>query len=132
MKLLDEMTQRELPSRPLAYFNPQWRRDSAPLLDELAASVDHVHAYSKGGAHDISNFATICARCNARKAALSVEEHTRRNPAWKVKGKHGERRSGMDSRLCSSYWRDSHRALTLSERKWLVALERHWAAEQRI
>jgi hypothetical protein len=38
---------------PRARWNPQWRRDASPLLDELAASVDHVRADSKGGAHDL-------------------------------------------------------------------------------
>jgi hypothetical protein len=32
LKLLSEVTAAETPDRPLAYWNPQWRRDAAPLL----------------------------------------------------------------------------------------------------
>ena len=58
-------------SSPLAYYDLNWRRDRAPLLDELGASIDHVEAFAKGGSHGIENFAAICARCNARKNTLS-------------------------------------------------------------
>lgn len=90
LKQLAEVVGPEFPEVTLAYWNSQWRRDAAPLLDELAASVDHVQAYAKGGAHDISNFATICARCNARKGSRSPEEHLVVHKPWVVTGKHGE------------------------------------------
>lgn len=31
--------------------------------------VDHIHPYSKKGAHDASNFQCLCRRCNLSKAA---------------------------------------------------------------
>jgi hypothetical protein len=30
-------------------------------------TVDHIVAYSRGGAHDISNFQCLCAKCNRKK-----------------------------------------------------------------
>lgn len=33
----------------------------------LNLTVDHIVAYSRGGAHDISNFQCLCARCNRKK-----------------------------------------------------------------
>lgn len=124
LKQLSEVIGPEFPELDPAYWNAQWRRDSAPLLDELAASVDHVHAYSKGGAHDLSNFATICARCNARKGSRSREEHAAAHKAWIVKGKHGEPSTwdGFAS-IFVFFARRSKRPLTRAERGWLRELE---------
>jgi len=124
LKQLSEVVSSEFPRIRLAHWNPQWRRDSAPLLDELAASVDHVQAYSKGGAHDITNFATICARCNARKGSRSREEHLAIHKPWVVKGKHGEPShwDGLAS-VFVFFARRSSRKLTATERGWLMALE---------
>jgi hypothetical protein len=55
------------------------------LLDHLGAVIDHVKAFSMGGAHDASNFATACAKCNMRKSAGAAKE-----PLRKVKAKYGE------------------------------------------
>ena len=41
-----------------AYWDDHWRRDKAPLLDELAASVDHKVALSDGGEGYIHLFGT--------------------------------------------------------------------------
>lgn len=124
LKLLSEAVSREFPARSLAYWNPQWRRDAAPLLDELAACVDHVDAYVKGGAHNIANFATICARCNARKGTRSREEHLKMAPRWVVKGKHGEPThwDGL-STVFVLFTRQTSRTLTATETSWLRALE---------
>jgi hypothetical protein len=75
------------PGEAIAYWHPQWRRDASPPLDELGASVDHVRAFARGGSHDVSNFVTICARCNARKGVRSREEHLAADKPWVVKGK---------------------------------------------
>lgn len=90
LRLLQEHVRVQLPDSRLAYWHPNWRRDSAPLLDGLAASVDHVEAHATAGAHDVSNFAAVCARCNARKSAKSKAAYLEAAKPWKVKGKHGE------------------------------------------
>ena len=126
-KLLSELVEGELPGVPIAYFNLNWRRDKAPLLDELGASIDHIRAYSTGGTHDASNFATACARCNARKSARSRENYLAEANPWRVSGKHGEPESwdGMAS-LFVILARKSGRPLTVVERDWLRALEAHY------
>jgi hypothetical protein len=127
LKLLSELVGPEFPNRTLALWNREWRRDAAPLLDELAASVDHVHAFAEGGAHDIDNFATICARCNARKGTRSRVEHLRVDPPRVVKGKHGEptQWDGLGS-VFVFFARRSARTLTVSEREWLKEMESHF------
>src|SRR5882672_4649359 len=75
---------------PLAYYNLQYSRDAAPLLDELGAAIDHVHAYSRAGAHDETNFVTACSRCNAKKGSGDAESFANRHPRPLVRAKHGE------------------------------------------
>ena len=132
LKLAAEMVAAALPDLALAWWNPQWRRDAAPLLDELAACIDHVEAHANGGSNDPANLATICARCNARKSAKAKEAFiTELNP-WRVKGKHGEPRQwdGLSSLFVVLAAR-SPRALTPTERKWLEALQAHTAGGTR-
>jgi 5-methylcytosine-specific restriction endonuclease McrA len=107
---------------PPAYYNLNWRRDRAPLLDELGASVDHVMAHAKGGSSDIENLATICAKCNARKSDLSVEDHLRRYPLRKVKGKYGEP-TNWDG-LSSVFLALIDGEATLTDKQWAQALRR--------
>ena len=124
LKQLAQAVGSDFPGLPLAYWNPQWRRDAAPLLDELAASVDHVHAHSKGGAHDESNFATICARCNARKGSRSTEEHLIAYPPAAVRGKYGDPTTwdGLTS-MFVYFAKRSTKPLTPTEKAWLRILE---------
>jgi len=128
LKQLDTFVGRELPEVARAYWNPQWRRDAAPLLDELAACIDHVEAFAKGGAHDVSNFATACARCNARKSARARDAYLAISKPWAVKGKHGEPTAwdGLAS-VFVALARHSGAGLTTTERSWLKALEGHFA-----
>jgi 5-methylcytosine-specific restriction endonuclease McrA len=124
LRLLQEHVQAHLPDVPLAYWQSNWRRDAAPLLDELAASVDHVLAHARGGTHDLSNFATVCARCNARKSHRAASEYLKEARPWKVKGKHGEPTTwdGFSS-LFVVLARAKPTTLTPTERAWQRAIE---------
>ncbi|MFN2315798.1 MAG: HNH endonuclease [Gemmatimonadales bacterium] len=126
MKQLAELTSTQRVATAPAYYNQQWRRDLAPLLDELACSIDHREAFVSGGAHGIENFEAVCARCNARKGTRSEQEHLAAAAPWKVKGKHGEPTawdglSGVFIALAEK----SQRKLTTTEVTWLRALKDH-------
>jgi hypothetical protein len=66
-KPLSEVLGLELPDVPIAMYHPNWRRDKAPLLDELGATVHHIQAYAAGGPHEAENFAAAGNRCYTRK-----------------------------------------------------------------
>jgi 5-methylcytosine-specific restriction endonuclease McrA len=122
LRLLEEFARRRGYDGPLAYHDARWRRDRAPVLDHLAAVVDHVEAFSKGGAHDEANFVTACNKCNARKNNVIAEDFKRAVPSRAVKGKYGEPAhwDGF-STLFVLLARDSA-DLPTSERRWLAAL----------
>jgi 5-methylcytosine-specific restriction endonuclease McrA len=122
LKRIARHVESRLPGVRPAYYDPQWRRDLAPLLDELGASVDHVQAFSKGGSHDLANFATACARCNARKSARNKDDFLAFTSPWKVKGKHGEptRWDGLTGLFL--VLARSADDLTTTERSWVKAL----------
>jgi 5-methylcytosine-specific restriction endonuclease McrA len=107
---------------PLAYHHPQWRRDLAPLLDHLGAVIDHVEAFSRGGAHDATNFVTSCNKCNIRKNNAKVDDFTAKSPHLAVKGKYGEPAhwDGLSSLFI--VMAQSESSLPASERGWLKAL----------
>jgi hypothetical protein len=128
LKQLADLAQETYPDVPFAYWQKNWRRDASPLLDELAASVDHIKAFAAGGAHDISNFAAVCARCNARKSAKIAEAFLSESRPWRVKGKHGEPThwDGL-SAVFVHLARQRQKDLSAMERQWLRALELHFA-----
>lgn len=74
----------------LAYNHQNWSRDKAPLLDELGAVIDHIHAHSLKGTNDESNLATSCNKCNTRKSASSADDFSIKSPLRRVRGKYGE------------------------------------------
>jgi 5-methylcytosine-specific restriction endonuclease McrA len=123
LKRLQHLVEAADPEARVAYWQANWRRDAAPLLDELAASVDHVEAFSRGGSHNTSNFRAVCARCNARKSARDTKSYLDIARPWKVKGKHGEPTTwdGLSSVfvLLASQAPES---LSPSERAWLKGL----------
>jgi|GEM_PF-4197448 len=57
------------------------------MLDHLAAVIDHVEAFSKGGAHGVEKFVPAC---NIRKNAGKADEFEKEKPGFPVKGKYGE------------------------------------------
>lgn len=114
-----------LPGISLAYWDERWRRDRSPLLDQLAASIDHVEAFSTGGAHAEENFATICVKCNVRKGTRTRAEHTAIDTPRLTQGKYGEP-TAWDG-LASTFVmlaQESSRPLTRTEHQWLRALDR--------
>ena len=130
LKLLAERVTQALPHAHLAYWDERWRRDQSPLLDQLAASIDHVNAFSKGGEHGEANFATICVKCNVRKGTRTREEHAAVDSPRLVKGKYGEP-TAWDG-LAFTYVmlaRESTRPLTAAEKGWLRALEAWYDAQ---
>jgi 5-methylcytosine-specific restriction endonuclease McrA len=107
-----------------AYYNVNWRRDLAPLLDELGASVDHIEAHSRGGSSLIDNLATICGKCNVRKSARALREHMQRHPRQKIRAKYGEPGlwDGLSSVFMALAQRDEF--ATPGDKQWLSALTR--------
>jgi 5-methylcytosine-specific restriction endonuclease McrA len=123
MKYLERYARARGYAGPLAWSSFAWRRDASPLLDHLGAVIDHVMAFSTGGAHDASNFATACAKCNIRKSAGAVDHFQKRQPLKKVKGKYGEPEhwDGF-SVLFVLVIQDDKSGVTRSEMEWYEAL----------
>src|SRR5690242_3927705 len=93
LNLLAERVAVAMPRLPLAYWDERWRRDQAPLLDQLGASIHHVQGFSAGGPHAEDNFATICVKCNVRKGTRTRDEHAAVDVPRIVNGKYGEPRA---------------------------------------
>ena len=127
-KLLQRFVREAHPQWPLAMWGVTLRRDQAPLLDELAAMIDHDVPFKHGGTDDRSNYKTACARCNARKGSTPTDKYLGQNPPWTVKGKYGEplHWDGL-TRLFVVLARKPGTALTARERAWLKVLEHHFA-----
>jgi 5-methylcytosine-specific restriction endonuclease McrA len=108
---------------PLALFDDFWTRTHAPLLHHLGAVVDHVEAFARGGAHDESNFATACTKCNNRKLSVPMVEFAARSPRRPVTSRHGEPRDwdGLSGLFLCLLERDRSSA-TQDEKKWYDAL----------
>lgn len=130
LKLLGERVARSLPDIPLAYWDERWRRDQSPLLDQLAASIDHVEAFSSGGAHTEVNFATICMKCNVRKGTRTREQHLALDVPRVVKGKYGEP-TAWDGLAWTFVVlaRETDRPLNVTEKRWLKAFESWYGAQ---
>lgn len=73
MRLLEREMRKSGRAEPLAYYHAHGTRDGAPLLDELWAVIDHVEAFSTGGANTGENLATACNKCNGRKNSASLD-----------------------------------------------------------
>jgi hypothetical protein len=107
----------------LAYWRFAYDRHGAPLLDELAAVIDHVKAFSTGGGVDLENLATACNRCNMRKNNSDAEKWEREHPIKPIKAKHGEpvNWDGFSNVFVLLARRYSDR-LARSEKEWLKVL----------
>jgi hypothetical protein len=96
----------------------------ALLCSILGAVIDHIQAYSRGGAAAESNFVTACNKCNMRKSAIPAEEFSTRSPLRPVKGKYGEpaQWDGL-STLFMVLMKQALSSASPTERDWLRALE---------
>lgn len=90
MKFLEREIIESGRSEPLSYYHAHWTHDGAPLLDELGAVIDHVEAFSTGGASTEENLATACCKCNGQKRAAPMAEFSKRPQRKPIKGKYGE------------------------------------------
>jgi hypothetical protein len=124
MRYLAEFVKQEGCSATPAYYNRNWRRGDAPLLDHMGAVIDHVEAHSGGGASVISNLATACNKCNARKSSSTAEVFSKKRPLIAVKGKYGDPLDwdGL-STLFMILVAKSPNTATSTERAWLRALK---------
>lgn len=121
LKWLEREAKGSADARP-AYYHAHWTRQTAPLLDELGAVIDHVDAFASGGSDELENLATACNKCNTRKSAEPVESWAVR-PRRFVKGKYGEPTawdglSGVFVALASR----AAETLAPGDRSWLRAL----------
>jgi len=109
---------------PLAYYHAHGTRRDAPLLDELGACLDHVDAYSTGGACAEDNLCTACCKCNGRKSAASMDKWSQRERRKPISGKYGEPEfwDGF-SRLFVVLANRNKSALNSNDRAWLKALK---------
>ncbi len=124
MRMIENLARERGHDGPLAYHDPRWRRDRSPLLDHLGAVVDHVEAFSRGGAHDESNFVTACNKCNARKSNAVIDDFQRAVPSRRVKGKYGEPQDWDGFSSLFLVLAPSDPKLSASERGWLAALQK--------
>jgi 5-methylcytosine-specific restriction endonuclease McrA len=126
LKYLDRFLRDREVDAPLAYYDLRYRRDAAPLLDELAAVVDHMHAHSRGGADSKRNLVTACNKCNARKRERVGEEFRNRNPSKRVKARYGEPKHWDGLVSVFMVLAESRRQqLTANERAWYRALREY-------
>lgn len=108
----------------LAYYHAHWTRDTAPLLDELGACIDHEEAFSTGGACVEENFRASCCKCNVRKSAASLAKWNQRDQRKSVKGKYGEPQFWDGFSLVFVLLANRNKsALNATDRAWLKALE---------
>jgi 5-methylcytosine-specific restriction endonuclease McrA len=125
LRLMETWATARMPpgATPPAYWNKNWRRDRAPLLDHLGAVVDHEVAYVRGGGIDEKNLVTACNKCNIRKSDAFVEDHRKRHPKRKVRsvGAEPDAWDGL-SLVFLELARQSPEALTANERAWVQAL----------
>jgi 5-methylcytosine-specific restriction endonuclease McrA len=113
----------------LAYYHAHGTRDGAPLLDELAASIDHKKPFSTGGKCTEDNLRTLCWKCNVRRGnqtEAAWDQQPKRKP---VKGKHGEPKywDGLASVFVMLADRNTNR-LTAGEKEWLKAIKLSYSA----
>jgi hypothetical protein len=126
LRYLEALVTWEYCDYPVSYFDSGWRRDRAPLLDELGAVVDHVEAHAAGGVDDCSNLVAACNKCNAHKNSRPADDFVADSRFRPVKGRYGEPRQwdGLVS-FFVTYGRRHPDELTPQDRAWLRCIERY-------
>jgi hypothetical protein len=74
----------------LAYWSPAFNRRDSPILDALAAAIDHVKPFSMVRTNDPSNLVTACNKCNTRKNNTDLEKFRREHPVKLIRSKYGD------------------------------------------
>ncbi|MGO9265029.1 MAG: HNH endonuclease [Candidatus Binataceae bacterium] len=92
-------------------------------MDELWGVIDHVEAFSTGGADSEDNLATACNKCNGRKSSASLVKWGGRVMRKPVKGKYGEPQywDGLSGVFIVLAERDAF-GLSASDKGWLKVL----------
>lgn len=109
---------------PLAYYHAHWTRNGAPLMDELGAVIDHVEAFTAGGACEPGNLVTACAKCNGRKSSATLETWDARDKRHPIKGKYGEPQHWDGLSMVFAVLAADPKQLTGDEQAWLKAIHR--------
>jgi 5-methylcytosine-specific restriction endonuclease McrA len=110
--------------KDLAYWRYAYDRHGAPLLDDLAAVLDHVTAFSVGGPGNAENLVTACNKCNTRKNNSDAAAWERAHPVKAIKGKHGEPVDWDGFSSLFLFFAGKYAAnLTKSEKAWVKALK---------
>jgi 5-methylcytosine-specific restriction endonuclease McrA len=108
----------------LAYWRYAYHRQGAPLLDELAAVLDHVTAFSAGGPGNAENLVTACNKCNTRKSNSHATAWEREHPVKPIKSKYGEPVKWDGFSNLFLYFAEKYAAnLTKTEKAWVKALK---------
>ncbi len=123
LKLLELEVKNSGVGARLAYYHAHGTREGSPLLDELGAAIDHVEAFSLGGACSEENLRTSCWKCNVRKSSAALDHWDKREKRSPVKSKYGEPQAwdGLTSVFIMLAKRNPAQ-LTAGEREWLKAL----------
>jgi 5-methylcytosine-specific restriction endonuclease McrA len=132
MRYLEQLARQMGHSGRLAYFDPRWRRDRAPLLDHLGAVIDHERAFSRNGEDSEANFVTSCNKCNARKSASEVADFKSRLPLLPVKGKYGEPQDWDGFSTLFVLLAKRAPGLTAGDKGWLDALTKACDGDSRV
>jgi 5-methylcytosine-specific restriction endonuclease McrA len=123
MKFLQKYVTSRRPDAKLAYWAFAWRRDASPLLDELGAMIDHIHAVSVGGGGEETNLVTACAKCNMTKSNTEKADFLKKHPPRRIRGKYGEptQWDGFSTLFVLLF--EEYRSTAMgSERAWYKAL----------
>jgi len=108
----------------LAYWRPAFNRRGAPLLDELAAAVDHIKALTMGGTNDVENLTTACNKCNTRKNNCDPRKWENEHPFKPIRSKFGEPQVWDGFSSLFLYMAKRHASsFTATEKDWLKALQ---------